>query len=90
MIENLKEFNRHKLQPTSQFFRQLLENDKKKFDIVHRELVSKKQKIDIIVARFNKAVNFQGCVEKLGRSSFTLKLGTFPNLRIFRLRIPKP
>lgn len=66
MIEYLKEFNKHKLQPTSHFFRQLLENDKKKFDGVHRQLVSKKQKIDQIIARYNKALNLQGCMEQLG------------------------
>ena len=79
MIEYLREFNQHKLQPTSHFFKQLLENDKKKFNDVHTQLVSKKQKIDNIVARYNQEVNLQGCIERLGRfcSYFKWKLLNF-------------
>ena len=60
-------FDTHKLQPTSHYFEQLLQNDRQKFDSVYAELAEKKQKIDNIVARYNKALNFQSCEEHLGK-----------------------
>ena len=53
--------------PTSHYFKQLLENDKKKFQLINQKLVQKKQQIDKIVARYNNAVNLQSCKENLGQ-----------------------
>ena len=52
--------------PTSHYFRQLLANDIKKFDLINRKLIDKKKEIDKIVTRYNSAVNLQGCRENLG------------------------
>ena len=54
--------------PTSHYFRQLLANDIKKFDLINRKLIDKKKEIDKIVTRYNSAVNLQGCRENLGLS----------------------
>ena len=60
----------HKLQPTYYFFEQLLEDDRKQFDSTLKMLNSKKAEIDKIMARYNKAVNLQGCTENLGEFFF--------------------
>ena len=59
-------FDKRKLQPTSHYFEQLLQKDRQKFDGVYAELAQKKNKIDDIVARYNRALNFQSCEEQLG------------------------
>ena len=52
--------------PTSHYFRQLLVNDIKKFDLINLKLIEKKYQIDRIVNRYNSAVNLQDCRENLG------------------------
>ena len=55
--------------PASHYFRQLLENDIKKFDSINQKLIVRKNQIDRIVTRYNSTVNLQGCRENLGLSS---------------------
>ena len=62
----MREFNNHKLTPTSHYFERLLQKDEEKFNNVTKDLARKKQMIDNIVARYNKALNFQSCKEELG------------------------
>ena len=66
LVNYLRKFNRNKLQPTSHFFTQLLENDRVSFDATLKKMSNKKKKIDQIMVRYNDAVNLQGCKETIG------------------------
>lgn len=67
LVQYLRKFNTHKLRSTSHFFKQLLENDKLKYDETLKQLRIKKKKIDKIMKKYNQAINLQGCKETLGK-----------------------